>query len=356
VKAESWRKARAFFWIGLTTVFVFFILFSAGRVTIPWLPPPPADFATYWPWFFVLLILLATKALLELMRPVFRAALRGHVRYDADIAAYFQVVSYAVWATAFGLSVYIMAGGASQQFGGIGIGLATAALIYVMQEPLLNVVGWIIVTTMRVYKLGDRIEMNTARGYVIEISPMNTTIREFASSLYGENFTGRYVTIPNSHVLKGNVFNYTKDTPFVWEQISVAVTYESDHKLAEKLILDAAEEIVGPMMRENRARLRAKYEFSDLADYIAEEPKVGWSLDNSSVNLALLYFCPVFAKALYRTRLVKRILEKINAEPTVQFAYPHMQVVSRKPEVEEKAEKTARGEKAEKLEKIPLLP
>lgn len=355
MKEHGWRKARALFWIGLTAVFIGFILFSAGRISIPGIPPP-SGLETYWPWFLVFLILLATKALLELMRPVFRAALRGHVRYEADIAGYFQVVSYAVWATAFGLSMYIMAGGASQQFSGIGIGLASAALIYVMQEPLLNIVGWIIVITMRVYKLGDRIEMNNARGYVVEVSPMNTTIREFAPNLYGESFTGRHVTIPNSHVLKGNVFNYTKDTPFVWEQVAVSVTYESNHQLAERMILDAAEEVVGPMMRENRARLRAKYEFSDLADYIEEEPKVGWSLETSSVNLSLLYFCPVFAKALYRTRLVKRIVEKFNAEPTVQFAYPHMQVVSRKPEVEEKAEKPAKGERADKTEKIALFP
>jgi len=80
-------------------------------------------------------------------------------------------------------------------------------------------------------------------------------------------------------------------------------------------------------MRENRAHLRSKYEFADLADYIAEEPKVGWGLGASSVDLTLVYFCPVFAKGAYRTRLVKRILEKFSGETRVAFAYPHMQMV-----------------------------
>ncbi|MGQ0797280.1 MAG: mechanosensitive ion channel family protein [Methanobacteriota archaeon] len=328
MRTENWRKARALFWLGLTVAFVLVVMVWAGILNIPGVPTPPVNLAAYRSWVFVVLIFLSTKALLEVLKPVFRLALKSHVRYEADIFAYFQVVSYAVWGTALGLVLYVIVGGGAQEFGFLGTALVSAALIYVMQEPLLNVVGWVIVVTMRVYKLGDRIEVNQSKGYVVEISPMNTTIREFGGGLYGDGFTGRHVTIPNSHVLKGNVFNYTKDTPFVWDQIAVGVTYESDHKLAEKLILEAADDVVGPMMRENRNVLRSKYEFADLTDYISEEPRVGWSLGDSAVTMTLSYFCPVFAKGHYRTRLVKRILEKVQAEPRVTFAYPHMQMIT----------------------------
>src|SRR5256712_9244216 len=149
---------------------------------------------------------------------------------------------------------------------------------------------------MALHKLGDRIEMSQAGGYVVAITPMNTTLREVGGLLYGDSFTGRYVTIPDSQILKGNVFNATKDTLFIWDQITVSVTYESDHRLAEKLLLESAADIVVPVMRATRAHLRSKYEFADLADYIAEEPKVGWGLGASSVDRTLVYFCPVFAK------------------------------------------------------------
>lgn len=327
MQADPWRRARALFWFGMTLVFVFALLLVSGVLSIPGLAVPTVSLDAYRSWVFIVLILLSTKALLEILKPVFRAALKSHVRYEADIFAHFQIVSYVVWGTALGLAVYILIGGGAQEFGFLGTALVSAALIYVMQEPLLNLVGWIILVTMRLYKLGDRIEMNTAKGYVVEISPMNTTIREFSGGFFGDGFTGRYATLPNSNILKGNVFNYTKDTPFIWDQLTVSVTYESDHKAAEKLILEAAEEIVGPMMRENRARLRAKYEFADLQDYIAEEPKVGWALADSSVNLTLVYFAPIFAKGHYRTRLTKRILEKVAGDPRVTFAYPHMQMV-----------------------------
>lgn len=354
MKPQDWKRARALFWVTLTIVFMFTIIVLSGILTIPGFGLPSISLAPYRVYVFIILILLSTKALLEVLRPVFRTALRTHVRYEADIFAYFQVVSYAVWATAAGLSLYVVLGGGGQEFGFLGTALVSAALIYVMQEPLLNVLGWIILVTLRIYKLGDRIEVNTAKGYVVEITPMNTTIREFGGQLYGDGFTGRYVTIPNSQVLKGNVFNYTKDTPMVWDQVIVSVTYESDHKLAEKLILEAAEEIVAPMMRENRALLRSKYEFADLADYIHEEPRVGWQLAASSVDLTLGYFCPVFAKGHYRTRLVKRIIERVMAEPRVQFAYPHLQMITKAPEILAAESEAAKKEKGEKLERVQI--
>jgi len=341
VKVADWRKARALLWVGITAITLALLFVLHGDLQIPGLPRgSPAFVASLEPWVFIIPLLIATKALLVVLRPVFRAALKTHVRYEADIFAHFQLVSYAVWATVIGLVFLVMIGGGAQQFGFLGTAFVSAALIYVMQEPLLNLMGWIVLVSMGLYKLGDRIEMNNTRGYVVNISPMNTTLREFGGILYGDTFTGRYVTIPNSQIVKGNVFNYTKDTPFVWDQLTVNVTYESDVKLAEKLIFEAAEEVVGPMMRENRVHLRAKYEFADLADYMAEEPKVGWALGASSIDMNLVYFCPVFAKGSYRTRLVKRIYEKFMAEPRVQFAYPHVQYVPSDAEREKEAART----------------
>src|SRR5437773_5608811 len=349
VRSANWRKARALFWSIITLIMLFALGLLAGAIAIPGLPSPHLDLSTFGPWVYAVPILIATKALLELLRPVFRAALKTHVKYESDIFAHFQIVSYIVWGTSIALVFYVLLGfGGSGQFTFLGTTFVAAALLYIMQEPLLNLVGWVVLVSMGLYKLGDRIEMNNSKGYVVEITPMNTTIREFGGALYGDSFTGRYVTIPHSQILKGNVYNYTKDTPFIWDQLVLNVTYESDLKLAERLIYEAAEEIVGPMMRDNRAHLRSKYEFADLADYMAEEPRVGWAFGASSIDLTLLYFCPVFAKGSYRTRLVKRIYEKVMAEPRVQFAYPHVQFVPQEPVEREK-------DAALVKEKLPVL-
>jgi small-conductance mechanosensitive channel len=324
VNQESWKKARALLWLGVTGLFVLTLLFITGALTIPGLPSSQVDLSGYRDWVFVILILLATKALLELLRPLFRSALRSHVRYEADIFAHFKLVSYVVWATALLLVAYILLGSGIGQSASawLSVGLIGGALVYIMGEPLLSLVGWIVLVTLRLYKLGDRIEVNNTRGYVVGITPLNTTLREFGGILSGDIHTGRYVTIPNSQVLRGNVFNATKDTPFVWDQVTITVPYQSDAKAAEVLLLAAAEDVVGPMMRQNTNRIRNKYEFDDLREYVTEEPTVLWNLRDVGVDLTLIYFCPVFERIQYRTHLVKNILERSSQRPDIRLTAP----------------------------------
>jgi len=322
VNQESWKKARALLWVLVTLGFILGLLLLTGAIRIPGVPAGQVSLQAFQPWVFAILILLATKALLEVLRPVFRAALRSHVRYEADIFAHFKVVSYVVWATALLLVIWSLAGTGMSQNLGLSIGLVSAALVYVLGEPLLSFVGWMVIVTMRLYKLGDRIEVSNTRGYVVGITPLNTTIREFGGSLAGDIHTGRYVTIPNSQAVRGNIFNATKDTPFVWDQLTITVPYQSDAKAAESILLDAAEEIVGPMMRQSTARIRNKYEFEDLREYVTEEPTVLWNVRDAGVDLTLVYFCPVFERSRYRTQLVKDILERSGERPDIRLTAP----------------------------------
>ncbi len=321
---ERWKQARALLWVLVTILFVVLLLFLTGSIAIPGLPPSQVDLSAYRDWVFAVLILLATKALLELLRPLFRAALRSHIRYEADIFAHFKLVSYAVWATALGLVSYILLssglGQSAQAW--LSVGLIGGALVYVMGEPLLSLVGWGVLVTMRLYKLGDRIEVNNSRGYVVAVSPLNTTIREFGGNLAGDIHTGRYVTIPNSQVIRGNIYNATKDTPFVWDQVTVTVPFSADAKAVETILLAAAEQVVGPMMRESTPRIRSKYEFADLREYVAEEPTVLWNVRDAGVDLTLVYFCPVFERASYKTRIVKEILDRTNQRPDIRLTAP----------------------------------
>ncbi len=288
-------------------------------------PLPILPLEGYTDYITIILVLLATKLVMELVKPLFRLALAKKIPHEADIYALFQLVSYLIWAGVFLTLIFIVIG--AQVVDALSVGLVSAALIYVLQRPLLNLVGWGVLVTRRLYKLGDRIEINRVRGYVIQISLMNTLVREFGGWMAGDTFTGRYASIPNSYVLEGNVHNYTRDTEFIWDEITVSVTYESDHKVAEKYVRDAAEEVVGDMMRNNRSLVRDKYEFADLATYMVEEPTITVDFSDSSVVMYLVYFCPSYRRRYYKSEIVKRILEKFAADSRVAIAYPHIEVV-----------------------------
>lgn len=321
---EDWKKARALLWVLVTVLFIVALLFFTGALTIPGLPASQVDLTAFKDWVYAILILLATKALLEVLRPLFRSALRSHVRYEADIFAHFKLVSYVVWMTALALVAYILieSGLGQSASSWVSVGIIGGALVYIMGEPLLSLVGWAVLVTMRLYKLGDRIEVNNSRGYVVGITPLNTTVREFGGTSSADIHTGRYVTIPNSQVLKGNVFNATKDTPFVWDQVTITVPFQGDAKGAETILLASAEDVVGRMMRENMSRIRSKYEFQDLREYVAEEPTVLWNVRDAGVDLTLVYFCPVFERSAYKTKIVKGILERTNQRPDIRLTAP----------------------------------
>jgi len=324
--ATSGRPASVsiLFWLAALLAILALIAIATGTVGIPGVAVPPIDIAAVEPWLLVLVILLGTKLLLEILKPVFRQGLRARVPSEADIFSMFQVFSYTAWIAALVFAVYVLLGGNLGQIGVLGGAVVVAVLLYVLQEPLLNVVGWAILVTRRVYKLGDRIEVNGTKGYVISISPMNTTLREFGGWLSGDAFTGRYATVPNKCVLTSNVFNYTKDTPYIWDEVHVSVTYESNLRVAEQHVLDAANEVVGDFMRDNRAAVREKYEFRDLTAYIIDEPTVRWQLRDSWVDLRLVFFCPAYRRGYYESEIVKRILDKFTEDSRVAIAYPHV--------------------------------
>src|SRR5437899_5688898 len=107
----------------MTLVLLLALFIFAGVVAIPGIPSPRVNLSSLGPWVYIIPILVATKALLEVLRPVFRAALRSHVRYEADIFAHFQLVSYVVWGTAIALVLFVLLGGGTQGYSLLGTGL-----------------------------------------------------------------------------------------------------------------------------------------------------------------------------------------------------------------------------------------
>ncbi len=214
-----------------SSVIVLIVLMGVYEFPIPLPTLPITEYMTY---ITILLVILATKLILEIFKPIFRRFMASKISHEADIYALFQLISYLVWAAVLLAILFTVIGG--EVVDAISVGLPLAALIVVLQKPLLNLVGWGVLVARRLYKLGDRIEINNVRGYVTQITLMTTLVREFGAWMAGDTFTGRYVSIPNSYVLEGNVYNYTRDTEFIWDELTVSVTYESDHKVAEKYI------------------------------------------------------------------------------------------------------------------------
>ncbi|UCD92405.1 MAG: mechanosensitive ion channel family protein [Methanobacteriota archaeon] len=320
-RKRKWPTVILIILLGITLV-----LLMMSRGLIPNYLPFDIYLGEYAPLLVTVLIIAATKIWLDLVEPLFIRAFTSRTKSEADAAAVFQMLGYVVWFVALGAVLWIVAGG-PQGIDFLSLGLVSAALIYVLQKPLLNIVGWAVLTYRRIYHLGDRIKVSDVRGYVTNISVMNTTVREFGGWMSGDTFTGRLVSIPNSQILETNVFNYTRDTKFIWDEVMVSITYESDIVAAKKIVMESTEKVVGKFMRKYAKRVRAKYEFSDMREMMIEEPRVLLTLGDFCVQLFAVYFCPVHRRREVRSRITSVILKRIRAVDNVQIAYPHVEVV-----------------------------
>jgi small-conductance mechanosensitive channel len=93
--------------------------------------------------------------------------------------------------------------------------------------------------------------MGGVRGDVIGLSFIQTTIMEMgqppavqgadpAMWVRSRQFTGRIVTVANSKIFDEPVYNYTRDFPFIWEELTVPIAYKDDREQAEAIVMNAA--------------------------------------------------------------------------------------------------------------------
>ncbi|HEX6275223.1 MAG TPA: mechanosensitive ion channel domain-containing protein [Polyangiaceae bacterium] len=133
-----------------------------------------------------------------------------------------------------------------------GFGLVTAGLAFALQKVVTAVAGYFVILRGRVFNVGDRIVMGGVRGDVVALDFTQTTIMEMGQPppVQGANpamwvrsreYTGRLVTVTNSKIFDEPVFNYTRDFPYIWEELTLPIGYSADRTRAEAILLTVAE-------------------------------------------------------------------------------------------------------------------
>jgi small-conductance mechanosensitive channel len=133
-----------------------------------------------------------------------------------------------------------------------GLGLVTAGLAFALQKLITALAGYFVILRGSTFNVGDRISMGGVRGDVIGLSFTQTTIMEMgqppdvqdadpAMWVRSRQYTGRVVTVSNARVFDEPVYNYTRELPYIWEEMRVPIPYRADRARAERILLEAAE-------------------------------------------------------------------------------------------------------------------
>ena len=178
-------------------------------------------------------------------------------------------------------------------------GLVTAGLAFALQKVVSSIAGYIVILRGRNFTVGDRISMGGVRGDVIGLGFIQTTIMEMgqppsvqsadpAMWVKSRQFTGRIVTVANNKIFDEPVFNYTRDFPFIWEEISIPITYETDRRKTEEIMLSATGKYVldiTQLSQESVKKLENDY-FVSVGDF---EPKVFYRITDNWLELTVRF-------------------------------------------------------------------
>ncbi len=126
----------------------------------------------------------------------------------------------------------------------VSFGLFSLVLGFALQAPITSFIAWLYIIFRRPYHVGDRIQIGNLRGDVIEISYLETVLKESRGPYAGNNRqSSRTVRIPNSLVLKTEVINYrAPGDDFLWNETAIQIAWSSDLAFVEACLRRAADE------------------------------------------------------------------------------------------------------------------
>ena len=168
-------------------------LFKIGRTLVDFIPN----------FFFIVIIFFITRYILRLVQFFFAEVERGHVQLDGFYAEWsgptYKLVRVIVVAFAFVMAFPYIPGSSSPAFQGVSVFLGLL-LSLGSSSAIGNVVAGIVITYMRPFKIGDRVQISDTVGDVTEKNLLVTRIRTIKNV---------DVTIPNAIVLANHIVNYS---------------------------------------------------------------------------------------------------------------------------------------------------
>ncbi|NJL97243.1 mechanosensitive ion channel, partial [Candidatus Gracilibacteria bacterium] len=192
------------------------------------------------------------------------------------------------------------------------LGVISAAMVLALQEFISSFFAWFVIRIRGPYRKDDLIQIQTNvetyTGIVKKIGIFRTELKEKigGSSLNREQFSGKIVDFPNNMILKHPVKNFTLDDSILWHNMDIVVTYESDYKLAGKVLEKILHDYFVFALDHKDIYLDDVYNLKGLY-----KPRIYFSLDEDGPCYTIWFAT--------RTGKLREIVERISMEMLDEF-------------------------------------
>ncbi|MEL7353163.1 MAG: mechanosensitive ion channel family protein [Cyanobacteria bacterium P01_A01_bin.116] len=201
------------------------------------------------------------------------------------------------------------------------LGLFAAGLAVVLRDPLVNLVGWLFILWRQPFRMGDRIQVGEHSGDVIDIAIFQFTLMEIGNWVETDQSTGRIIHLPNGRVFQEAIANYSQGFKYIWHEIPVLVTFESDWEEAKAILFTQvnthAEHLSG-RAEANLRRAGHKY----MIFYSKLTPTVYTTVKESGILLTIRYLCEPRRRRGSEQVLWENILREFARNDSISLAYP----------------------------------
>lgn len=213
------------------------------------------------------------------------------------------------------------------------LGLLSAGVAIALKDPLVNLTGWAFILSRAPFVVGDRIQIGEHSGDVIDINFFKFTLMEVGHWGEGEQASGRIIHIPNGKMFIDILANYSKGFKYIWNEVPVLLTFESDWRQAKKIL-----EKISKKHTANISKVAAK-NFKEVSKlYMVYQPdfnpQVYTKVEDSGILLTIRYLCNPRKRRITSQFIWEDILNEFEKDVNIDFAYPTTRFFDAKTESE----------------------
>ncbi|MFC2175440.1 mechanosensitive ion channel family protein [Bacteroidota bacterium] len=210
---------------------------------------------------------------------------------------------------------------------GVALGVAGAGVTFALQEVIMSFAGWLNIILSGSPSVGQRVKIGDAKGDIIDIGVMRTTIMEIGDWVEGDLYNGRIITLANSYVFKERIHNYSAEYPFLWDEVKVPIRTESDHELAREVFSKVVNDIC-----EDYA-IKSEKGWRNMANKFRVEPanvrpSVRLQFDENWITFTLRYIVDYKSRGTTKDKIYTALLNEIAKHEKISIATVASEVTS----------------------------
>ena len=204
------------------------------------------------------------------------------------------------------------------------VGILSAGVAIAAQKAVTSFAGYLVIMRGKTFTIGDRIKMGGVRGDVISLGFLQTRIMEMGQPaevneqedpgmwVRARQFSGRIVTVTNDKIFDEPVYNFTREFPFIWEELHLPVPYRADRARAESILLEAVRhEVQGFEEQADAARRRLRVHYG--VDLEAHQPRTFWRLTDNWLEVTVRFLVPEHGIREIKDRISRKVLADLDA-------------------------------------------